>query len=81
MDVLVRDVPEEVHGELVRRAKRADMSLRAYLLKVLGDHVSRPTMAEWLEEVATLGPVDARGRGGSELVAEGRAEEEGLLGR
>lgn len=80
MDLLVRDVPEAVHAELVRRAKEANMSLRAYVVKVLGEHASTPTMAEWLGQVAALPPVDTRGRAGADLVAEGRAEDERLDG-
>lgn len=81
MDVLIRGLPDEVHAELVRRAAEADMSVRAYVAKVLGDHVAVPSMAEWLERVRALGDVETEGRTGAELVAEARAADERLVGR
>ena len=81
MDVLIRDVPEEVHAELVRRAAASDMSLRAYLREVLSDHVAVPSMAEWLERVRELGAVHAGSPSGPELVAAARDEDDRLVGR
>jgi len=82
MDVLIRDLPDEVHAQLVRRAAEADMSLRAYLRQVLSDHVAMPSMAEWLEQVSRLGPATpSGGQTGPELVAAARAEDDQLAGR
>lgn len=81
MDVLIRDLPAEVHAELARRAAARDMSLRAYLREVLAQHVAVPSMSDWLQRVRDLGPADAGGPTGPELVAAARAEEEHLLGR
>ncbi len=81
MDVLIRDLPNEVHAELARRAAVADKSLRAYLLEVLSDHVAVPSMDEWLQRVRKLGPANLGGPTGPDLVAASRAEDDELVGR
>ena len=81
MDVLIRDLPDEVHAELAQRAAASDMSLRAYLREVLSDHVALPSMQEWLERVRRLGPVDADGGTGADVVCAARDEDDGLVGR
>jgi hypothetical protein len=81
MDVLIRDLPDDVHAELARRAAEADMSLRAYLCQVLSDHVALPTMKEWLDEVQAMGPVSPDAGTGPELVAASRADDDRLVGR
>ena len=81
MDVLIRDLPDEVHAELARRAAANDMSLRAYLREVLTDHVAVPSMDEWLQRLRELGPAYPGGPTGSELVAASRAEDDEMVGR
>lgn len=81
MDVLIRDLPDEVHAELTRRAAARDMSMRAYLRKVLSDHVAVPSMADWLNRVRELGPVSSDGLTGTELVEAARDEDDELVGR
>lgn len=81
MDILVRDLPDEVHAELTRRAAAKDMSTRAYLREVLSEHVSVPSMGEWLQHVRDLGPSHADGPTGPELVAAARGEDDDLVGR
>ncbi len=44
----VRNVPEETHSVLRRRAAEAGMSLQEYLLAVLKEVADRPTVAEVL---------------------------------
>ena len=81
VDVLIRDLPDEVHAELARRAAASDMSLRAYLREVLSEHVAVPAMDEWLEHVRELGPAHTGGPTGPELIAAARAEDDALLDR
>ncbi|MGH3503988.1 MAG: FitA-like ribbon-helix-helix domain-containing protein [Nocardioidaceae bacterium] len=81
MDVLIRDLPDEVHAELARRAAASDMSLRAYLRAVLSDHVAVPSMGEWLQHVRDLGPAQIGGPTGPDLVAGARAEDDALVDR
>jgi plasmid stability protein len=73
-NVLVRDLPDEVHRVLVRRAEGEGRSLQQYLTEALTRLASSPTLDEVLDRIATL-------RGGSvslaeavEALAEARAE-------
>ncbi len=59
-NVLIRDVPDDVHGELLRRAEAAGQSLQQYLRAELTRIVAQPTMAEILDRLdahasATIG--------------------------
>lgn len=81
MDVLIRDLPAEVHAELTRRAAAEDKSLRAYLREVLTEHVAVPSMGQWLDRLRDLGPNHEGGPSGAELVAAARTEDDELLGR
>jgi len=46
--IKVKDVPEDVHAVLRRRAAAAGMSLQAYLLGRLMEEARRPTLDEAL---------------------------------
>jgi plasmid stability protein len=81
MDVLIRDLPAEVHAELARRAAAEDKSLRAYLREVLTEHVTVPAMDQWLKHLRELGPTHAGGPTGAELVTAARAQDDELTGR
>ncbi len=81
MDILIRDLPDEVRAELAHRAAARDMSMRAYLCEVLADHVAVPSMDEWLQRVRDLGPAHSGGPTGPELVAADRAEDDQLVER
>lgn len=50
-NVLIRDVPDDVHGELLRRAEAAGQSLQQYLRGELARLVARPTMTEILDRL------------------------------
>lgn len=80
MDVLIRDLPDDVHAELSKRAQASDMSLRAYLREVLSEHVAVPSIEEWLTQLESLEPVGV-GATGPELVVQARAEDDALLER
>jgi plasmid stability protein len=45
----IRNVPDDVHEVLQRRAAAAGQSMQEYLLALLTEHTSRLTMAEWME--------------------------------
>lgn len=51
-NVLVRDVPDDVHGQLQRRAEARGQSLQQYLTGELRRLAERPTMDEVLERIA-----------------------------
>ncbi len=50
-NVLVRDLPDEVHAELLRRAEQNGQSLQQYLAGELKRLVERPTLEEVLERI------------------------------
>lgn len=50
-NVLVRDVPAEVHAALQRRAEQSGQSLQQYLTGELRRLAERPTLQEVLERV------------------------------
>jgi antitoxin FitA len=55
--IQIRNVPDELHAQLKRRAAESGKSLSDYLLDEIRVYATRPTMREWLAEVATLEPV------------------------
>ena len=63
MNVLMRDIPDDVHAELQRRAERRGQSLQQYLAGELRRLVERPTIDELLDRVD-------RRRGGSVGLAQ-----------
>ena len=63
MNVLIRDLPDDVHAELQRRAERRGQSLQQYLSGELRRLASQPTVEELLEQI------DQR-RGGSVGLAQ-----------
>lgn len=70
-DILVRDVPQDAHAELRRRAEAAGVSLQVYVLRLLQQHAARPSPEQWLERLDELPPVPTRTRG-AEAVAAAR---------
>lgn len=48
-NIQIRNVPEKTHSVLRRRASDAGMSLQEYLLGLVKDVASRPTVAEVLQ--------------------------------
>ncbi len=51
-NILVRDLPEVVHDQLVKRAAAAGQSLQQYLTTELTRVATTPTMAEVLARIA-----------------------------
>lgn len=50
-NVQVRNVPDEVHSVLVRRAQKAGQSLQQYLSNQLSQMASHPTIEEVFERI------------------------------
>lgn len=50
-NVQVRNVPDNVHGVLVRRAKGAGQSLQQYLSEQLAEMARRPTIDEVIDRI------------------------------
>lgn len=56
--IQVRNVPDSLHRELVRRAEVRGMSLTAYIQAILEREVERPSRAEVLAMIRSHNPVD-----------------------
>jgi plasmid stability protein len=50
-NVLVRDLPDDVHEALLRRARERGQSLQAYLAGELRRLAERPTLSEVLDRI------------------------------
>ena len=49
--ITIRDVPEQVRGELAARASRAGQSLQEYVKGLLVQQASHPSADDWLAQV------------------------------
>jgi plasmid stability protein len=56
--IQVKDVPEELHEALRRRAVLEGMTLADYVLDLIRRDLGLPSRREWLERLATRAPVD-----------------------
>ena len=59
-DVQIRGVPVALRERLRRRADSKGVSMSQYVIEVLKDDLSRPTLDEWWEEVRKLPPLKLR---------------------
>jgi plasmid stability protein len=67
----VRDVPDRLHRELVRRAKTRGQSLTDYVQGILEREVARPPAEEVFDRIHLHPPVDL-GRPAADLIREER---------
>lgn len=74
----IRDLPDELHQTLRRRAAARGLSLRQYALEVLQEHCRQPTMDEWLAGLSRLTPVSLS-TPAAEAVHEAREAEDAAL--
>lgn len=49
--IQVKNVPEDLHEALRRRATHEGMDLQSYLLQVIRRELSLPSETEWLDEL------------------------------
>jgi hypothetical protein len=66
--IQVKDVPQELHEALRRRAVQEGMSLADYVLDLIRRDLGLPSSREWLERLATREPVE-----GGDIAEEIRA--------
>lgn len=71
--IQVRNVPDELHAELVRRAEARGQTLTAYVQEILEREVARPPAREVHRRIAVREPVDL-GRPAAEILREERGE-------
>jgi len=74
MNILIRDVPPDIHAELQKRAERDGRSLQQYLINELGRLTARPTMDEILDRIESRDGVELGFEQAVAYIAEGRAE-------
>lgn len=73
-NVLVRDVPEDVHAALQRKAERRHQSLQQYLAGELRELAERRTVSEILDEIEAQ---QHGGRVGLQAAADDLSEDRG----
>ncbi len=56
--IQVRNVPDEVHGELVRRAKQRGQTLSDYLKRLIETDIARPPREEVFARIRSREPVN-----------------------
>jgi plasmid stability protein len=57
----IKDLPEELHEELRRRARLEGITVRAYVLRLIEADQELPTKSEWLAQIRERRPVDIGG--------------------
>ena len=73
-DLQIRGIPVALRERLRRRAGRKGLSMSQYVIEILKDDLTRPTVAEWVADVGKLPPVDFGGETSAELIRAGRRE-------
>jgi plasmid stability protein len=73
--IQVRNVPDRLHRELVKRARRRGVTLTRYIQDILEREVARPPADEVFDRIEAS-PGVRLGRPAAELIREGRAERE-----
>ncbi len=56
-DLQIRGIPVELRERLRRRAAGKGVSMTQYVMELIRDDLSRPSMEEWLARLATRKPV------------------------
>jgi len=71
--IQVRNVPDRLHRELVKRARRRGVTLTRYIEDILEREVARPPAEEVFERIEASSAVGL-GRSAAELIREERAD-------
>ncbi len=69
----IKNVPEDLHDELRKRAEARRTSMRDYVLELIERDQRLPTINQWLDEIERDEPGDA-GVDVVELIRDGREE-------
>jgi antitoxin FitA len=77
--IQVKDVPEELHRALRRRALEQGMTLADYVLDLIRRDLGLPSRREWFERLATREPVNLRPGEAAEALHAARAERDAQL--
>jgi plasmid stability protein len=69
--ILIRDVPDEVRGELAARAARNGQSMQEFLRATLVEMTAKPSVEEWLRRIEEdLASFDGPGLTAEQIVEE-----------
>jgi plasmid stability protein len=77
--IQVKDVPEELHAALRRRAVEQGMTLADYVLDLIRRDLGLPSRREWFERLATREPVNIPRGVIAEMIRAERAEREAQI--
>lgn len=69
----IKNIPEDIHAELRRRAQLEDTTVRDYVLGLLRHDQRLPARADWLARLDALDPVELD-RPAHEALADERTE-------
>jgi antitoxin FitA len=72
--IQVKDVPEELHAALRRRAIQEGMTMADYVLDLIRRDLGLPSRREWFERLAAREPVDLAPGAVVEALHAARAE-------
>lgn len=74
----IKNLPDDMHQELRRRAADRSESVRDYVLDLIRRDLSLPTFEDWVEELHAAPPADVD-VDAPRIIREGRAERESAL--
>jgi hypothetical protein len=77
--IQVKDVPEELHEALRRRALEQGMTMADYVLDLIRRDLGVPSRREWFERLATREPVKLRPGEAADMIRAERAEREAQI--
>jgi plasmid stability protein len=77
--IQVKDVPEELHEALRRRALEQGMTMADYVLDLIRRDLGVPSRREWFERLATREPVELRPGEAADMIRAERAEREARI--
>ena len=69
----IKDLPDDLHAELRRRAAAEDATVRAFVLDLIRRELDRPSPRDWLARLDDLERVKSE-QPAADLVREGRSE-------
>ncbi len=69
----IKDLPEDLHEELRRRARFEGISVRDYVLRMIRHDQEYPSRAEWAEEMRNREPIPMGGDPAAQIRADREA--------
>jgi plasmid stability protein len=79
-NIQIKNLPDDLHEELKRRAEAEGLSLRDYLVRLIRRDLVKPSAGEWFKRLADL-PGTELDRPVADYLRAGREEREKHLAR